>query len=77
MAGAFAGPLKGSRRIHRVQSIRHLAPGTALVITDSVTVFPGEAEPPAQRRERATWVLSGRDGRWLIEAYHSCPESAD
>jgi uncharacterized protein (TIGR02246 family) len=60
-----------------VQSIRHLASGTTLVITDSGTVFPGEAEPPEQRQERVTWVLSGRDGRWLIEAYHSCPANAD
>jgi uncharacterized protein (TIGR02246 family) len=76
MAAAFAGPLKGSRRIHQVQNIRHLGAGTAIVISDSATVFPGEAEPAAERRERATWVLSKRDGRWLIEAYHSCPENA-
>jgi uncharacterized protein (TIGR02246 family) len=76
MAAAFAGPLKGSRRIHQVQSIRHLGVGAAIAISNSATVFPGEAEPPAERRERATWVLSGRDGRWLIEAYHSCPENA-
>jgi uncharacterized protein (TIGR02246 family) len=76
MAAAFAGPLTGSRRIHQVRSIRHLGTGTAVVISDSATVFPGEAEPAAERRERATWVLSRRDGRWLIEAYHSCPENA-
>lgn len=76
MAAAFAGPLKGSRRIHQVQGIRHLGDGTVIVISDSATVFPGEAEVAADRRERATWVLSRRDGRWLIEAYHSCPETS-
>ena len=75
MAAAFAGPLKGSRRIHQMQGIRHLGAGTAIVISNSATMFPGEAEPAAQRRERATWVLSRRDGRWLVEAYHSCPEN--
>jgi uncharacterized protein (TIGR02246 family) len=82
MAAAFAGGLKGSRRIHEIRSIRHLGDGTAIVITDSTTLFPGEggvrgeARPGAEQRERATWVLSGRDGRWLIEAYHGCPEQA-
>jgi uncharacterized protein (TIGR02246 family) len=74
MAAAFAGPLKGSRRIHQVRSIRHLQDGTAIAITDSTTVFPAEGGAPASRRERATWVLSRNDGRWLIEAYHGCPE---
>jgi uncharacterized protein (TIGR02246 family) len=81
MAAAFAGALKGSRRLHEVRSIRHPGDGTAIVITDSTTVFPGEggsgeARRGTEQRERATWVLSGRNGRWLIEAYHGCPEQA-
>jgi uncharacterized protein (TIGR02246 family) len=72
MAAAFAGPLKGSARIHRVQGIRFLSDGTAIVISDSATVFPGEAE----RREWATWVLAKHGGSWLIEAYHGSPENA-
>jgi hypothetical protein len=47
------------------------------VITDSVTVPPGEPQPAAQQRERATWVLSRSDGRWLIDAYHSSPAGED
>jgi uncharacterized protein (TIGR02246 family) len=35
MAAAFAGPLKNTRRIHRVQSIRFTDPGTAIVITEA------------------------------------------
>lgn len=82
MAAAFAGALKGSRRLHEVRSIRRLGDGMAIVITDSTTVFPGEgglpgeARPDTEQRERATWVLSGHDGGWLIEAYHGCPEQA-
>jgi uncharacterized protein (TIGR02246 family) len=75
MAAAFAGPLKGSRRIHQVRSIRHLGDSTAIAITDSTTIFPAEAGDSASLRERATWVLSRTDGRWLIEAYHGCPET--
>ena len=76
MAAAFAGPLKNSRRIHRVQSVRFTDPGTAVVITDSITALPGNPEPPVQQHERATWVLSRHDGRWLIDAYHSSPKHA-
>ena len=77
MAAAFAGPLKNTRRIHEVHSIRFTDPGTAIVITDSATVPHGEPEPAAHQRERATWVLSRRDGRWLIDAYHSSPAGED
>ena len=77
MGNAFAGPLKGSRRIHTVQSNRFLSDDTAIVITRSATTFPGEAEPPAERWELATWVLSKGDGRWLVEAYHSCTAGAE
>ena len=76
MAGAFAGPLKNTRRIHQVQSARFLGDGAAAVVTRSVTTLPGEADPPARRWELATWALSRQDGRWLIEAYHSCPATA-
>jgi uncharacterized protein (TIGR02246 family) len=75
MTQAFAGQLKGSRRIHQVQSVRFLgdATATAIVISQSGTLFPGEAEPPANRWSLATWTLSKHSGRWLIEAYHDCP----
>jgi uncharacterized protein (TIGR02246 family) len=76
MAPAFAGPLHGSRRVHELRGVRFLGDTTAIVISRSATVMPGEAEPPAQRWELATWVLSMQDGRWLIEAFHSCPEKA-
>ncbi|HEY0535980.1 MAG TPA: SgcJ/EcaC family oxidoreductase [Actinoplanes sp.] len=67
MGAAFAGPLKGTRRIHQVQGVRFLDDTTALVTTRSST------EPPADQWSIATWVLSARSGRWLIEAYHDCP----
>lgn len=76
MADAFAGPLKNTRRIHQVQSVRFLGDGAAVVITRSATALPGEVDPAAQRWELATWALSWQDGRWLVEAYHSCPATA-
>jgi uncharacterized protein (TIGR02246 family) len=76
MRAAFAGPLSGSRRIHRVRSIRHVGIGTAVAVSNSATVFQGEDEPPAERWERATCLLTRHDGPWLIEAFHSCPRNA-
>jgi uncharacterized protein (TIGR02246 family) len=73
MGEAFAGPLKGSRRIHKPHIVRFLAEDVAVVVTRSATAFPGEADPPSDRWELATWALARRDGRWLVEAYHSCP----
>jgi uncharacterized protein (TIGR02246 family) len=67
MAAAFDGPLKGTRRLHQVQSVRPLGDTTAIVITRSTT------EPPAGTWSIATWVLSGRSGDWLVESYHDCP----
>ena len=72
MAAAFGGPLKGSRRVHSVQSVRFPAPDAAIVVTRSATLFPGEEEAPAERRDLATWVLTRRDSQWSIESYHSC-----
>ena len=72
MGEAFAGALKGSKRRHEVRDVRLLGGETALVVTRSVTLFPGETEPPSGRQELATWVLSRHDGRWLVEAYHGC-----
>jgi uncharacterized protein (TIGR02246 family) len=77
MGDAFAGPLKGTGRIHTVQSLRFLGGDVAVVVTRSITVFPGEAEPPAERWELATWTLSKGDGTWLVEAYHSCTAGTD
>lgn len=73
MGMAFAGPFKGSQRIHQVQKVRFLNEDTAIVITRSATQFPGETEPAADQWSMATWVLTRHDGTWLIEAYHDCP----
>jgi hypothetical protein len=39
MAAAFAGPLKDSLRPHSAQIVRFLPGGTAIVVTESATVF--------------------------------------
>jgi len=76
MAAVFAGPLKGSSAIHEVQSIRFPGTGTAIVISKGAVLLAGQDEPAAETRSVDTWVLSGRDGTWRVEAFHNCPEHA-
>lgn len=73
MAAAFAGPLKHSLRPHSARSLRFLSGDTAVVVTESATVFPGEAEAPPDRQHLVTWILTRHDGQWLVEANHICP----
>jgi uncharacterized protein (TIGR02246 family) len=72
MAAAFAGPLKDSLRPHSARSMRFLSGDTAVVVTESATILPGEAEAPPDRHHLVTWILTRHDGRWLVEANHIC-----
>ena len=73
MAGAFAGPLKGSRAIDDPQDIRIVGANTAIVVSISGIIMAGEQDLPTERERFATWVLSKQDGRWLIAAYANAP----
>ncbi|WP_028935266.1 SgcJ/EcaC family oxidoreductase [Pseudonocardia spinosispora] len=72
MTAAFAGPLKGTSRSHQVLSARALGTDAAVVVTDSRTEFAGSPGPA----EWATWVFTRRDDRWLVAAYHGCPQAS-
>ncbi|WP_369249172.1 SgcJ/EcaC family oxidoreductase [Streptomyces sp. R41] len=74
MAAAFAGPLKGSRAVHDVQSVRFPGPGTALVISKGAILLAGETEPRSENRALDSWVLSEQDGAWRVQGFHNCPE---
>jgi uncharacterized protein (TIGR02246 family) len=76
MAAAFAGPLKGSRGFHEVQSVRFPDAGTAVVISKGAIVLAGETEPRNENRALETWVLSQQDGTWRVIAFHNCPANA-
>jgi uncharacterized protein (TIGR02246 family) len=73
MAGAFAGPLKGSHMIDQPRDVRFPNEDTAIVISEGGIVFPGKNAVPSEGRVRATWVLAKRDGRWYVAAYHHSP----
>jgi uncharacterized protein (TIGR02246 family) len=72
MAAAFAGPLKGSRGVDEPQDVR-VHGDTAIVVSRAGIIMAGEQEFPAERERLATWVLSRRDGRWLVAAYANAP----
>lgn len=75
IAGAFAGPLKGSRVIDQPQDVRFPNKDMAIVIGEGGVVFPGQDAVSSERMVRATWVLAKRDGRWYVAAYHNSPAS--
>jgi uncharacterized protein (TIGR02246 family) len=73
MAAAFAGPLKDSPAAVLRAQRAFLSGHTAVVVTESATIFPGEAEALPDRQHLVTWILTRHDGRWLVEANHICP----
>jgi len=72
LAGAFAGPLRGSRGIDEPQDVR-IVGDTAIVVSRAGILLAGERELPAERERLATWVLHRHGGRWLIAAYTNTP----
>ncbi len=76
MVDVFAGPVKGSRAIHEVQSVRFLGADAAIVISKGAVVPAGQAGPSADTRGVDTWVLCRPDGTWRVAAFHNSPEHA-
>ncbi|GAA4305470.1 uncharacterized protein (TIGR02246 family) [Actinomadura luteofluorescens] len=72
MAAGFAGPLKGSRGVDEPEDVR-VHGDTAIVVSKAGIIMAGEQEVPPERERVATWVLSRRDGRWLVAAYANAP----
>ncbi|WP_141579501.1 SgcJ/EcaC family oxidoreductase [Actinomadura sp. WMMA1423] len=72
MAAAFDGPLKGSRAVDEPQVVR-VQGDTAIIVSRAGIVMAGEQEVPPEHERLATWVLSRRDGRWLVSAYANAP----
>ena len=75
-AAGFAGPLKGSTTANSDVQVRMISDDVAIVNSLGGTTMAGETEIAADRVRRATWVLSARDGSWLIDSYATCPIAA-
>ncbi|CAG7646724.1 SgcJ/EcaC family oxidoreductase [Actinacidiphila bryophytorum] len=73
MQAGFSTYLKGSTTTNKVRDIRFLNHDAAVVVSETNVVFPGETEGATDRASIATWVLTRRDGRWLLAAYQNSP----
>jgi uncharacterized protein (TIGR02246 family) len=70
-AGLFSGLLAGACLRGEVESIRFVAPDTAVVISTGGVVWPWHKEIPASRRSRQTTVLVRSDGRWKVASFQN------
>ncbi|MGH3146963.1 MAG: SgcJ/EcaC family oxidoreductase, partial [Rubrobacter sp.] len=64
--------LKGSRLTGRIESVRFLGPGVALVHATGGTVKHGKTEPSPERNSIQTLVAVRRDEGWRFAAFHNC-----
>ena len=62
----------------QVESVRLLSPDVALAEVSTLTrAGDGSDENLPARRARGTWVLTARDGHWLITALRGLPAVGD
>jgi uncharacterized protein (TIGR02246 family) len=76
MAEGFTGPLRGSKGLHQVQSIRFPGADTAIVISKGGIQFAGQTGIAAETRSVDTWVLARHHGTWRVEAFHNCAQDS-
>jgi uncharacterized protein (TIGR02246 family) len=61
-----------------VEPLRQLTPDVALANVSTLTAGRGEKhEELPERRARGTWILTARDGQWLISALRGLPAEGD
>ncbi|MFJ7219501.1 SgcJ/EcaC family oxidoreductase [Amycolatopsis sp. NPDC098790] len=73
MAGAFAGPYRGTRVTGAPVHLHFPRPDVAVVVTIGGVRAAGEDELPAAKTVRATWILVKDDGEWRLTAYSNAP----
>ncbi|HEY0699992.1 MAG TPA: SgcJ/EcaC family oxidoreductase [Micromonospora sp.] len=67
----FRGVLAGSALVGDVESIRHVAPGVAIVHGTGSVLMPWRSTPPKRRLSRQTLVAVRTDQGWRFTALHN------
>ena len=67
----FRGVLAGSALVGEIESIRHLAPGVAIVHGTASVLMPWRSKLPKRRLSRQTLVAVRTDRGWLFTALHN------
>ena len=72
LAGAFAGPLRGTSLSEEDRQVRLVGDDVAIVNSRSAIIQPGEHDARPDLLRLATWVAVRTDGEWLVASYHNC-----
>jgi uncharacterized protein (TIGR02246 family) len=67
----FTGVLSGSALVGRVESVRHLRPGVAVLHATGSVLMPWRSSLPGRRLSRQTLVAVEEGGAWRIAALHN------
>jgi uncharacterized protein (TIGR02246 family) len=67
----FRGVLAGSALVGEIESIRHIAPGVAIVHGTASVLMPWRSRLPKRRLSRQTLVAVRTDGSWQFTALHN------
>ncbi|WP_406499982.1 SgcJ/EcaC family oxidoreductase [Streptomyces sp. NBC_00846] len=67
----FRGVLAGSALVGELESIRHIAPGVAIVHGTASVLMPWRSQLPKRRLSRQTVVVVRTDQGWRIAAIHN------
>ena len=67
----FAGVLSGSALVRRVEAVRHLRPGVAVLHATGSVLMPWRSSLPRRRLSRQTLVAVEEGGAWRIAALHN------
>lgn len=73
MRAGFEGPYRGARVTGWPLSVKFLADGVALVITEGGILLDGDTDLAPDRHIRATWVIVAGDGGWALLSHQSSP----
>jgi uncharacterized protein (TIGR02246 family) len=73
MADRFTDRYQGTRVTGSPLDLRFLTADSAVLVTQGGVLRPGETEVSDAEAIRAMWIVTRRDGGWLLAAYQNTP----